>query len=103
MFFRQSSSNDSAPKFNKDKMSNPKSQGGGGNESSIPTCTRCGKKHNEKCMAGTNGCFGCGKSGHKVKDCLLQASTGKDGRQAQPSGFSLGAPKQNRLYALQTQ
>ncbi|WMV24213.1 hypothetical protein MTR67_017598 [Solanum verrucosum] len=47
-----------------------------------------------------NGFFSCGKSDHKVKDCLLQASKGKNGRKAQPSDFGLGAPCENRSYAL---
>ncbi|WMV37455.1 hypothetical protein MTR67_030840 [Solanum verrucosum] len=40
--------------------------------------------------------------GHKVKAYLLQASKGKDGRQAQPSGSFSDVPHQNRFYNLQT-
>ncbi|WMV59208.1 hypothetical protein MTR67_052593 [Solanum verrucosum] len=69
------SSNDLAPKFNKYRLSNPKPQGGNScNRSSTPACTRCGKKHGSKCLAGTDGCFKCGKSGHKMRDCLLLAT-----------------------------
>lgn len=35
-----------------------------------------------------------------MKNCRLQATKGKDGRNVQPSGSDSGAPKQNRLYAL---
>uniref|UniRef100_M1DSN2 Gag-pol polyprotein n=1 Tax=Solanum tuberosum TaxID=4113 RepID=M1DSN2_SOLTU len=31
-----------------------------------------------KFLTGTDVCFGCGKSGYKVKNYLLQASKGKD-------------------------
>jgi len=67
-FSSQGSSNVPVPKFNKDTVPNPKPQGGGGNGSSISTCTRCGMRHDVKCSDGTYGFFGCGKSSHKVKD-----------------------------------
>jgi len=50
-----------------------------------------------------DSCFGCGKSSHKVQYCPFQTIKGTYCRQAQPRGSSLGSPKQNRLYALQTQ
>ncbi|KAH0765218.1 hypothetical protein KY285_001089 [Solanum tuberosum] len=75
------------PKFNKDRVSNPKPQGGNVNGSSLlmSNCTKCGRKHDGKCRASTDGCFGC------------------EGKQATPSGSGSKAPKQNRFYALQTQ
>ncbi|WMV41642.1 hypothetical protein MTR67_035027 [Solanum verrucosum] len=75
-FFGQRSSNSPSPKLNKDRMPNPKPQGGGGNRSSIPAC--------------------------QGVDCPLQASKGKDCREAQPISYGRGAPHQNRFYALQT-
>ncbi|WMV14234.1 hypothetical protein MTR67_007619 [Solanum verrucosum] len=101
-FSGQGTSNAPTSNFNKNIMSNPKPQGGGCNGSSISICQRCGKSHSRKCLAGSTGCFGCVKNGHKVKDYPLKASKGKDTRQAQPSGFGSGAPYQNKLYALQT-
>ncbi|WMV38056.1 hypothetical protein MTR67_031441 [Solanum verrucosum] len=98
----QGLSNIVAPKFNKDKVSNPKPLGGSSSGFSILACPKCGKSHSRKCLAGMDGCFGCGKSGHKMRDCLLLATNGRDGRQAKHSGFGLGAPHQSRLYALQT-
>ncbi|XP_049391772.1 uncharacterized protein LOC125856302 [Solanum stenotomum] len=85
--FRSRFSNIPTPNFSKDRVSNHMPQGGGGNESSILVCKRSGKSHSKKCLAGINGCFGCGKSSHKVKNCSLQASKGKNGRKAQPSDF----------------
>lgn len=29
----------------------------------------CGKKHFGKCLAGTSGCYDCGKNDHTVRDC----------------------------------
>ncbi|XP_015170603.1 multicystatin-like [Solanum tuberosum] len=49
-----------------------------------------------------DSCFNYRKSGLKMRDCQLLASKGKDGKYTQPSGSSLGAPRQNRFYALQT-
>ncbi|KAH0776336.1 hypothetical protein KY290_007747 [Solanum tuberosum] len=68
-FSNQSSS--SAPKTNKDRVSNPKPQGGNRGGSSIerPTCANCGKKHEGKCLADMGVCYGCGKCGHQLKDC----------------------------------
>ncbi|XP_049374797.1 uncharacterized protein LOC125839853 [Solanum verrucosum] len=79
-FFDQGSSN--APlKFNKD---------------------RCGRKHDGNCLAGTDGCYGCGKNGHKMRDFPVLAAKEREGKQATPSGSRSNAPKQNRFYALQT-
>uniref|UniRef100_M1DUT8 Gag-pol polyprotein n=1 Tax=Solanum tuberosum TaxID=4113 RepID=M1DUT8_SOLTU len=44
------------PRFNQEK--------GSGSALPKPTCTKCGKKHHGKCLAGTDNCYGCGKSDH---------------------------------------
>ncbi|KAK4724069.1 hypothetical protein R3W88_026848 [Solanum pinnatisectum] len=61
-FKKRSSNQDSSntPRVNQEK--------GSGSPFPKPTCTNYGKKHHEKCLAGTNGCYGCGKSDHQVKD-----------------------------------
>ncbi|XP_049394693.1 uncharacterized protein LOC125858984 [Solanum stenotomum] len=102
-FFGKGSSN-APPKFNKDRASNPKTQGGNGSGSSLPrsTCSKCGRKHESKCLASTDSCFGCGKSSHKMRDCPMLTAKGREVKQAPPSGLSSNAPKQNRFYALQT-
>ncbi|XP_049391539.1 uncharacterized protein LOC125855940 [Solanum stenotomum] len=102
---RQGSSSNAPPKFNKDWVSNSRPQGGNGSGSSLPmsTCTKCGRKHEGKCLADTDGCFGCGKSGHKMRDCLMLTGKGREGKQDPISGLNSNAPKQNWFYAVQTQ
>ncbi|WMV29247.1 hypothetical protein MTR67_022632 [Solanum verrucosum] len=91
-----------ASKFNKDRVSNPKPRGSGGNGSSISACQKFGKSHSRKCLAGTDDCFDSGMSGHKVRDSMLLTTKGRDGRQAKPNGSGLDAPHRNRIYAFQT-
>ncbi|XP_015054953.1 uncharacterized protein LOC107001401 [Solanum pennellii] len=31
-------------------------------------CAKCGRAHSGECRQGPNACFGCGKSGHMVRD-----------------------------------
>ena len=85
-------------------MSNPKSQKGKGTSSPTKksTCGKCGKKHMGECLVGTDKCFRCGKSGHKVMDFPIIKAKGKEGNQAQASGLSSVAPKKNRFYALRS-
>ncbi|KAK4737486.1 hypothetical protein R3W88_001183 [Solanum pinnatisectum] len=75
-FSNQSSSN--APKNNKDRLSNPTPQGGkrGGSSMERPTCAKCGKKHERKCLAGLGVCYGCGKCGHQLNDCPTRTTKG---------------------------
>ena len=101
-FSNQDSS--SAPRVNKDKVSNPKPQGGNSGSSYVarPNCAKCGRKHDGKCLVGTDGCFSCGKMGHKVRDFLMLKVKGREDKQAPPSGSNSNAQKQNRFYALQS-
>ena len=61
------------PRVNKYRDSNPKPQGGnsGGSYVARPNCAKCGRKHECKCLVGSDGCYGCGKSGHKMRDCPM--------------------------------
>ncbi|WP_353839293.1 hypothetical protein, partial [Acinetobacter baumannii] len=47
----------------------PKKGNGGEMQRPKKTCTKCGRDHSGECRQGTNACFGCGKSGHMVRDC----------------------------------
>ncbi|XP_049410597.1 uncharacterized protein LOC125873787 [Solanum stenotomum] len=66
-----------------------------------PECRESRRRHEGKCLIGTDDCFGCGKSGHKIRDYPSLTAKGRDGRQVQSSGFGSSAPKQYMFYALQ--
>ena len=84
-------------------MSNPKPKKGNSTSSPTenPTCGMCGKKHYGNLLKGKDNCFGCGKSGHKVRDCPNVRSQDKGSGQAQASGSNEG-PKKNRFYNLRS-
>ena len=97
-------------------MSGFKSQGSVSGTKTYPTCPKCSKNHPGECLAGKEGCFGCGQSGHRLKDCpSRQGQGGNNGRaqsttSAAPAGRPTqqgnssgtgGGQRQNRLYALQ--
>ncbi|XP_049394739.1 uncharacterized protein LOC125859037 [Solanum stenotomum] len=101
-FSNQSSSN--APKTNKDRVPHPKPQGGnrGGSSMERPTCAKCGKKHEGKCLAGMGLCYSCGKGRHQLKDFPTRTTNGREGNQATPSGSNVDSPKKNSFYALKS-
>ena len=37
------------------------------NEYVWPSCARCGKRIEGRCLASRDGCFSCGESGHMMK------------------------------------
>ena len=89
------------PKAHDYKVSNPKPQKGRITSSPTkkPTCGKCGKKHYGDCLKGTDNCFGCGKSGNKVRDFPNVRGQDKVGGQAQASGSNTTS-KRNRFYTL---
>ncbi|XP_049369400.1 uncharacterized protein LOC125834279 [Solanum verrucosum] len=106
--FSGQGSSSSPTRPNNERVSNLKPQGDG-NRSSMPTCAKCGRNHEEKCLAGSNACFGCGKTDHKIRNCPSVAKNDGDGRRraqpypsSGPSGSGGNASKQNHFYALQT-
>lgn len=65
-FFKKDSSH--ARRCSEDKTSNPKLQGIS-SESLDPTFPRCGKRHDDWCLGIIKGCFSCGESGFKMRNC----------------------------------
>ncbi|GKF02866.1 zinc finger, CCHC-type, retrotransposon gag domain protein, partial [Tanacetum coccineum] len=59
-----------------------------------PLCTTCGKPHPGVCYKATGGCFTCGSTQHKVKDC----PQGKQ-KQSVPTDFARLPPPTGRVYA----
>ena len=75
---------------------------GGGSENGKPTCVNWGKKHYGECLLGTGSCFGCGKDGHKMRDCFMIASRGREGKQVAPSVPKDDAPTKRHFFELRT-
>ncbi|GKA74085.1 reverse transcriptase domain-containing protein [Tanacetum coccineum] len=59
-----------------------------------PLCTTCGKPHPGVCYKATGGCFTCGSTQHKVKDC----PQGKQ-KQSMPADFARLPPTTGWVYA----
>ncbi|XP_049367134.1 uncharacterized protein LOC125832019 [Solanum verrucosum] len=98
------SSNQDSPMVNKDRASNPYSQGGNGGSSSFERsiCAKCGNPHLGKCLAGMDGCFGYGKKGHNMRDCPTFMAKGREANQASLSVLDPNAPKHGHFYALRS-
>ncbi|KAK4737401.1 hypothetical protein R3W88_001098 [Solanum pinnatisectum] len=67
-----SSASTPSPKFRQDqkgRASCSKSQGSSSGNMTYPTCPKCGKNHPGECITGKEGCFGCGQSSHRLRDC----------------------------------
>ena len=64
----------------KPKSVKVKLEKGGGSQNVKPTRVTCGKKHYGECLLGVGSCYGCGKEGHKVRNCPMIASRGREGK-----------------------
>ncbi|XP_049345476.1 uncharacterized protein LOC125806778 [Solanum verrucosum] len=58
-------------------------------------------RHYGKCLVGTSGCYGCGKSDHQMRNFPTLTTKGREAKQASLNGPDLDAPKRNHFYALQ--
>ena len=63
--YKRKFDNQDSPVGNKDRVSNKYSRGGG-HALERSRCTTSGKHHLGKCLARTEGCFGCGNKGQKM-------------------------------------
>ncbi|XP_004244984.1 uncharacterized protein [Solanum lycopersicum] len=61
-------------KRNRDEMQHPRKD-----------CAKCGRDHSGECRQGTNAFFGCGKSGHMVKDCPQNRGQTRGNAQPKPN------------------
>ncbi|XP_055822043.1 uncharacterized protein LOC129890530 [Solanum dulcamara] len=86
--------------FNKDRIPNPKPQGGAPIGQVTPACKKCGKNHKGELLVGLNVYYQYGKMGHHAKKCKVkyghpQSQVAQDA-QLQPKGVQ----RNNRFYAL---
>ncbi|XP_069150443.1 uncharacterized protein [Solanum lycopersicum] len=102
---QQSAGNSDPQRSTTPRGGRPEPKRGNGGEMQHPkkTYTKCGRTYLGECRQGTNACFGCGKSGHMVRDC--PQNRGQAGGNAQPrptpqSAAAAKPPKRNRFYAL---
>ncbi|WMV37709.1 hypothetical protein MTR67_031094, partial [Solanum verrucosum] len=103
-WFKKRSSDQDYPMVNKDRVSNPKSQVGNGDGSSFErsTCAKCGNQHVDKCLAGMDGFFGCGKKGHKMRDCPTFMVKWREAKQDPSSDLVPIPPNYGRFYAIRS-
>ena len=90
----QSQGESKSAKFKVDK--------GGGLKDGKRTWANCGKKNYGECLLGTGSFFCCGKDGHKMRDCPMINSRGREGKQVAPSVPKDDALTKRRFYALRS-
>ncbi|WMV41824.1 hypothetical protein MTR67_035209 [Solanum verrucosum] len=91
------------PKISEERVSNHKPRRRRDSKSLLPkpTYARCVKRHEGICLARTEGYYGCGENGHKMRDCPVLKAQGRKAKQVSPSGSSASALKQTRSFSLQ--
>ena len=77
-----------------------KIEGGSCSQGVKPTWVTCRKKHYGKCLTGISGFFGCGKDDHKVRDCPIISSRGRQAKKVHSSFSDGGVPSKNHFYDL---
>uniref|UniRef100_M1DC04 CCHC-type domain-containing protein n=1 Tax=Solanum tuberosum TaxID=4113 RepID=M1DC04_SOLTU len=73
----------------------------GGSQFFKTLCATCRKRHHEKCLVRSSGCYGCGQSNHQVRNCLTLTARGREANQASYVDPDVDAPKKNCFYLLQ--
>lgn len=65
------------------------------------SCSKCGRSRGGDCMAASYGCYGCGKSGHMIRDCphVKNQYKGDTQPRCNPNAAAV-PPKRNRFYAI---
>ncbi|XP_049358595.1 uncharacterized protein LOC125823240 [Solanum verrucosum] len=81
------------PRFDQDK--------GSGSPLPMTTCSKCGRSHYGKCLASMDGSYRFVKSGHKMRDCLVLKTKGREGNKVDSSGVDEEPQEKNRFYNLQ--
>ena len=72
---------------------NVKLEKGGSSQNVKPTCVTSGKRHYGECLRSTWSFYGCGKEGHKLRDCPNITSRGKKGKKVAPDVPKEDVPK----------
>ncbi|XP_055801879.1 uncharacterized protein LOC129871037 [Solanum dulcamara] len=52
----------------------------------FPLCDSCGRTHQGEYVAGKEGCYKCGGMGHKMRDCQVASSKGRESKRARCKG-----------------
>uniref|UniRef100_M1DCP0 Gag-pol polyprotein n=1 Tax=Solanum tuberosum TaxID=4113 RepID=M1DCP0_SOLTU len=91
-YYGQDPSN--TPWFNQEK--------GSGSPLPKPTCTKCEKKHHGKCLVDTDGCYGCGKSDHKVKHFPTLTAKRRETKQDSLKDLVPIPPNYGHFYAFRS-
>ena len=73
---------------------------GKNNKYSLPTFPRCGKKHEGRCFAGRDGCYGCGEIFHIMKDFPKAKDNVREGKNFSANQVKNGPRKRSRSYSL---
>ena len=66
------------------------------------TCVKCCKKHEGKFLSNMGICYGCGKSGHQLKDYRIRMPKRMKSTQDPTNNTKPDASKKNCFYALRS-